>query len=74
MRRGLRVIRFDLLGHGGSEMPRDGYAPDEQARRVADGARRSSRVRRATIVGHSMGGTVASALVEQGRGSFAGSP
>ena len=26
-RRGLHVIRFDLLGHGGSEMPRDGYAP-----------------------------------------------
>ena len=28
-RRGLHVIRFDLLGHGSSEMPRDGYAPDE---------------------------------------------
>ena len=30
--RGLRVIRFDLLGHGGSEMPRDGYGMDNQAR------------------------------------------
>ena len=63
-RGGVRVVRFDLLGHGGSEMPRDGYAPDEQARRVA-AALRKLRVRRATVVGHSMGGTVASALVEE---------
>ena len=63
-RRGLRVIRFDLLGHGASEKPRDGYAPDEQARRVGD-ALEKLRVRRATIVGHSMGGTVASALVQE---------
>ena len=61
--RGLRVIRFDLLGHGGSEKPRDGYAPDEQARVVA-AALRKLRVRRATVVGHSMGGTVATALAE----------
>jgi pimeloyl-ACP methyl ester carboxylesterase len=64
VRRGVRVIRFDLLGHGRSEKPRDGYAPDEQANRVAD-ALRKLHVRRATIVGHSMGGTVASALVEE---------
>ena len=63
-RRGLRVIRFDLLGHGSSEMPRDGYAMDEQARLVA-AALRKLRVRRATVVGHSMGGTVASALVDE---------
>ena len=63
-RRGLRVIRFDLLGHGRSEKPRDGYAPDEQARRVAD-ALAKLRVRQATVVGHSMGGTVASALVQE---------
>ena len=62
--RGMRVIRFDLLGHGNSEKPRDGYAPDDQARLVA-AALRKLRVRRATVVGHSMGGTVASALVEQ---------
>jgi pimeloyl-ACP methyl ester carboxylesterase len=61
--RGLRVIRFDLLGHGGSEKPRDGYAPDDQARLVA-AALKKLRIRRATIVGHSMGGTVASALAE----------
>ena len=63
-RRGLHVIRFDLLGHGRSEMPRDGYGMDEQAELVA-AALRKLRVRRATVVGHSMGGTVASALVEQ---------
>ena len=58
------MIRFDLLGHGNSEKPRDGYAMDEQARLVA-AALRKLRVKRATVVGHSMGGTVASALVEQ---------
>src|SRR5687768_6899746 len=30
-----RVIAFDLLGHGGSEKPKDGYGMEEQARRVA---------------------------------------
>ena len=64
VRRGMRVIRFDFLGHGRSEKPRSGYAPDEQARRVA-AALRKLGVRRATVVGHSMGGTVASALVEE---------
>jgi pimeloyl-ACP methyl ester carboxylesterase len=63
-RRGLHVIRFDLLGHGGSEMPRDGYEMESQARLVA-AALKKLKVRRATVVGHSMGGTVASALVEQ---------
>ena len=64
--RGLRVIRFDLLGHGGSEKPRDGYAPDDQADLI-DQALEKLRVRRATVVGHSMGGTVAIALAEQDR-------
>ena len=64
VRGGLRVIRFDLLGHGNSEKPRDGYSMDNQARLVAD-ALEKLRVKRATVVGHSMGGTVASALVEQ---------
>jgi pimeloyl-ACP methyl ester carboxylesterase len=63
VRRGRRVIRFDFLGHGGSEKPRDGYEMAHQAELVED-ALAKLRVRRATIVGHSMGGTVASALVE----------
>jgi pimeloyl-ACP methyl ester carboxylesterase len=64
--RGLRVIRFDLLGHGGSEKPRDGYAPDEQADLIGQALRKLD-VRRATMVGHSMGGTVAIALAESER-------
>lgn len=63
VRRGRRVIRFDLLGHGGSEKPRDGYSTEAQAERVA-AALGELGVRRATLVGHSMGGAVASALVE----------
>jgi len=58
-----RVIRFDLLGHGGSEKPRDGYGMESQARLVAAALDRL-RVRKADIVGHSMGGTVGTALVE----------
>jgi pimeloyl-ACP methyl ester carboxylesterase len=59
-----RVIRFDLLGHGGSEKPKEGYGMESQARLVA-GALDRLGVRRATVVGHSMGGSVATALTEQ---------
>ena len=57
------VLAFDLLGHGGSEKPRDGYGMEEQARRVS-AALDKLGVRRAVIVGHSMGGAVATALVQ----------
>jgi pimeloyl-ACP methyl ester carboxylesterase len=59
-----RVIRFDLLGHGGSEKPREGYGMESQAERVAAALDRLG-VRRAAVVGHSMGGSVATALVER---------
>jgi pimeloyl-ACP methyl ester carboxylesterase len=59
-----RVIRFDLLGHGGSEKPTKGYGMDNQARLVAAGLDRLG-VRRAAVIGHSMGGSVATALAEQ---------
>ncbi|MGH2980380.1 MAG: alpha/beta fold hydrolase [Solirubrobacterales bacterium] len=59
-----RVIRFDLLGHGGSEKPQEGYGMESQARLVA-GALDRLGVRRAAIVGHSMGGSVATALAEE---------
>ena len=62
--RGLRVIRFDLLGHGRSEKPRDGYSMEEQADRVEEALDRL-RVKRATVAGHSMGGTVATAGLEE---------
>jgi pimeloyl-ACP methyl ester carboxylesterase len=58
------VIRFDLLGHGGSEKPKDGYGMASQARLVA-GALDRLGVRRAAIVGHSMGGSVGTALAEE---------
>ena len=57
------VIAVDLLGHGGSEKPRDGYGRVAQSLRVS-AALDELGVRRAVIVGHSMGGAVATALVE----------
>lgn len=59
-----RLIRFDLLGHGGSEKPGAGYSMEHQAEQVSR-ALSVLRVERAVIVGHSMGGTVATALVER---------
>lgn len=59
-----RVIRLDLLGFGGSEKPAAGYAMTEQAALVAEALNRL-RVEAAVVVGHSMGGTVATALAEQ---------
>jgi len=59
-----RVIRVDLLGHGGSAAPDSGYAMDEQARAVAHVLRRLG-VRRVSAVGHSMGGNVVTSLAEQ---------
>jgi len=59
-----RVIRIDLRGHGGSEKPSDGYSMEEQAALVA-AALAELDVKRATVVGHSLGGTVAVALAEQ---------
>lgn len=56
-----RVIRVDLLGHGGSEKPKNGYSMTQQADRVADALVRVG-VRRALVAGHSTGGEVAIAL------------
>lgn len=56
-----KVIRLDLIGHGGTEAPRSGYAIERQAalvRAVLD----SLGVSRAVVVGHSMGGEVAVAF------------
>lgn len=59
-----RVIRVDLLGHGGSEKPGTGYEIETQARALAEALARLE-VSGATVVGHSMGATVATALAEQ---------
>ena len=63
---GQRVIAIDLVGHGGSEAPRDAanYGIDGQAEAVRQ-ALDALGVRRTVLVGHSMGGLVAIAVAEQ---------
>jgi pimeloyl-ACP methyl ester carboxylesterase len=61
-----RVIRIDLLGHGGSEKPSGGYSMENQARLVALVLGKLD-VRGATVVGHSMGANVAVALAQESR-------
>ena len=58
-----RVVRVDLLGHGGSAKPGGGYAIEDHARHVA-AALDALGVQRATMVGHSFGGAVLVALAE----------
>ncbi|MDR2985683.1 MAG: alpha/beta hydrolase [Nocardiopsaceae bacterium] len=60
-----RVIRIDLLGHGRSAKPGGrGYEIPEQGRQVGVVLDRLG-VRECIVVGHSSGGTVATALAEQ---------
>jgi pimeloyl-ACP methyl ester carboxylesterase len=59
-----RVIRIDLLGMGGSDKPGSGYSIDDQASAVAE-ALAKLHVVGATVVGHSLGGSVAVSLAEQ---------
>lgn len=58
-----RVIAMDLRGFGGSGKPKSGYSIEGQAAFVAEALKRLG-VHRATVVGHSLGGTVATALTE----------
>jgi pimeloyl-ACP methyl ester carboxylesterase len=58
-----RVIAVDLLGHGGSEKPASGYTPENQARVLAEALERLG-VDPATVVGHSLGGSVTVALAQ----------
>jgi pimeloyl-ACP methyl ester carboxylesterase len=59
-----RLVAVDLLGHGGSEKLGSGYTPENQARVVAEALERL-RVADATVVGHSLGGSVGVALTER---------
>ncbi|WP_405163901.1 alpha/beta fold hydrolase [Nocardia sp. NBC_01499] len=59
-----RVFRIDLLGHGRSAKPIARYDVPAQARRSGDVLDKLG-VSRATIIAHSMGGMVATALAEQ---------
>jgi pimeloyl-ACP methyl ester carboxylesterase len=56
-----RVIRMDLIGHGGTAAPRSGYTMEKQAALIA-AVLDTLGVDRFTIIGHSMGGEVAIAL------------
>ena len=58
-----RVLALDLRGFGGSEKPDSGYSMEDQAAFVAEALTRLD-VHHATVVGHSLGGTVATALTE----------
>lgn len=64
LNRNHRVITFDLLGHGGSEKPTSGYEIENQAAAIA-AALNGLGVTSAAVVGHSLGGLVATSLREQ---------
>lgn len=58
-----RVIRLDLIGHGGTEAPASGYSIERQAalvKAVLD----KLHIARVVVIGHSMGGEVATAFAE----------
>jgi pimeloyl-ACP methyl ester carboxylesterase len=59
-----RVVRIDLLGHGGSQKPSSGYEITDQAALVG-GALDQLDVQGAVVVGHSMGFSVATELASQ---------
>lgn len=59
-----RVIRVDLLGHGGSEKPESGYEIPNQAAAVAEALNRLG-VEGALVAGNSMGAAVTASLAEQ---------
>ncbi|MEB3982153.1 alpha/beta fold hydrolase [Mycobacterium sp. 663a-19] len=59
-----RVIRVDLLGHGRSAKPADGYAIAAQANMIAS-VLSGLGVRTVIAVGHSTGGVIATALAER---------
>ena len=66
-----RVIRVDLLVHGGSTSLADGYDMPAQAHRVG-AVLDMLGVSRVTVIGHSSGCTVATALAEQRPDAAAG--
>jgi pimeloyl-ACP methyl ester carboxylesterase len=58
-----RVIRIDLIGHGGTGAPATGYSIEKQAGLVFAILNKLT-VDRITIIGHSVGGEVATAVAE----------
>ncbi len=64
LRRDHRVIAVDLLGHGDSEKPKDGYSMEHQADTIAE-ALDELGADRVLAVGQSLGGPVSTALAER---------
>ena len=64
LRRDRRVIAVDLLGHGGSEKPEDGYSMEHQADTIAQ-ALKALDAPPVLAVGQSLGGPVSTALAER---------
>ena len=58
------MIAVDLLGHGGSAKPGSGYSVPSQADLIAQ-ALNQLEVEGAVVIGHSLGGAVATALAER---------
>jgi pimeloyl-ACP methyl ester carboxylesterase len=59
------VIAVDLLGHGGSEKPGSGYSIPSQADLVAQALGELGVDRPVEAVGHSLGGSVVTALAQE---------
>ena len=59
-----RVIAVDLLGHGGSEKPKDGYSMEHQADTIAE-ALDVLHAKPVLAVGQSLGGPISTALAQR---------
>ncbi len=64
LRRDHRVIAVDLLGHGDSEKPKDGYSMEHQADTIAE-ALDELGAKKVLAVGQSLGGPVSTALAQR---------
>ncbi|MFD0987132.1 alpha/beta fold hydrolase [Methyloligella solikamskensis] len=58
-----KVIRLDLIGHGGTEAPHAGYTIEDQAK-LAGAVLDKLEIDSLPVIGHSMGGEVAGELAE----------
>jgi len=62
LRAGFQTLRFDLYGHGASDMPSGDYSVDRFRRQVIELVEASRFPRPAMVLGHSFGAALAAAL------------